>query len=438
MTAQSAVQGTRRYLGQFRGFSRPIDLFLMAVFLGTLSQQIALLYLNFYLLALGRDAAFIGLFNAVPNVLTLLVGLPVGAISDRIGPRRALIVGTLIQLAAVTGLILSSDPWLLLGWVALQGVGTAFTWANGGPFMMIHSRPEQRNAVFSLQQALGNFTGFLGNLLAGYVPLGIVLLVGGSADSLPALRGTLWLAAAVLGLSLLPLLPIPETKREAPAAPVGPAGGARPLRPRLFTNPGLVLRLLLPGTLIGFGAGMTMPVLNLFIKGRFGVDYGELGLVFALAAVGTMVATLLQPLLADHVGRVRSTVIVQVLSLPFLMIMGFLPIFPLVVLALVVRGALMNMGNPIFTAFSMEQIPVAERARFSSLSTMLWSGGWAVGSAFSGWWRGLVGFDTGFNTAFALMAGFYVSSFVLLWWWFDRPEAAARRAARALPGASGI
>ena len=35
---------------------------------------------------------------------------------------------------------------------------------NGGPFMMAHTRPAQRNAVFSLQAVVSNATGFLGNL----------------------------------------------------------------------------------------------------------------------------------------------------------------------------------------------------------------------------------------------------------------------------------
>jgi MFS family permease len=187
--------------------------------------------------------------------------------------------------------------------------------------------------------------------------------------------------------------------------------------------------LVLPGTLIGLGAGMNIPVLNLFVKTRFGINFSELGVVFALASIGTMIAILLQPTLAARVGRVRSTLLVQACSLPFLLIMGFVPIFPLVVLALVARGALMNMGNPIFSAFSMEQIPADERARFSSLTAMLWSLGWAAGSAFSGWWRALAGFDAGFNTTFALMTLCYAASLVLLWWWFDRPEAAARRMA---------
>jgi MFS family permease len=418
--AQQAAQ----YIRQFRGFSRPIELYMVSNFIAMLSFQVALLYLNFYLEALGEDAAFIGLYNALPSLITVLLGLPVGLLSDRIGPRRAILLGTLVQTVGLIGTALSATPAPLILCAALQGVGNTLNWTSGGPFMMQHTRPDQRSAVFSLQAALANGTGFLGNLLGGYVPLLLALALGVGADSLPAMRVTLWLAALVNALAFIPLS-LARGPRRAAAEPTSePVASPRRF---LFSNPGLVARLVLPGTLVGLGAGMNIPVLNLFLNRRFGVDFSGLGLVFAFSAIGTMVAILLQPLLAARVGRVRSTVLVQVLSLPFLIIMGFVPIFPLVVLALITRGALMNMGNPIFSAFSMEQIPASERARFSSLTAMLWSLGWATGSTFSGWWRSVVGFDAGFNTTFALMAICYAASFVLLWWWFDRPEAAARR-----------
>ena len=443
MSARAAVARLLRAGDPYRGFGRPIGRFFASYSLSVLGSQITFLFLNFYLLGLGRDAAFIGLANAIPSLVTLLFGLPAGLISDRIGPRRGLLFGTAVMAAGLAGTALSAEAWLLVLWICVQGMGSAFLWSNAGPFMMLHSRGAQRSAIFSLEGALGNSMGFVGNLLGGYVPTVLALAFGVGADSVPALRGALWVAVGLTLLSLIPLLRLPDraTVADAPEAAPGAApapGHAAPRAGRrLFQRPGLVARLLLPGTLIGVGAGMNMPVLNLFVQHRFGISFDELGLVFALSSLGTTVATLLQPILAARVGRVRSTLLVEAASLPFLIVLGYVPVFSLVVAALVVRAALMNMGNPIFTAFSLEQIGPAERARFSSLSAMLWSGGWAAGSLFSGWWRDLVGIDTGFATTFALMALSYAGSMVLLWWWFDRPEAAARRAARPRPAPAG-
>lgn len=89
-------------------------------------------------------------------------------------------------------------------------------------------------------------------------------------------------------------------------------------------------------------------------------------------------------------------------------------------ISFVVRNALMNMGNPVYQAFAQEQIPPGEQATYSSLSSIIWSLGWALASAFSGWWRGRVGFAVGFNTEFALMTILYVTSMVLTYLFFVR------------------
>jgi MFS family permease len=136
---------------------------------------------------------------------------------------------------------------------------------------------------------------------------------------------------------------------------------------------------------------------------------------------------MVQPLLADRFGKVKSVVLVQGASLPFLIILGYSGWFPLVVIALFVRGALMNMGNPIFTAFSMERIPERERATFSAFTSSTWSLGWAAGSWASGALRDVLGFTAGFNLLFGFMLVFYSTSMILMWVWFVRDESRARQ-----------
>ena len=43
-------------------------------------------------------------------------------------------------------------------------------------------------------------------------------------------------------------------------------------------------------------------------------------------------------------------------SIPFLVVLGFSPVLWTVILAMAVRNSLMNAGNPIFSAFAMEQV----------------------------------------------------------------------------------
>ena len=445
------MRSLQRYLRRFRGFSREAKLFLLSVTLGSVGMSVGWLMLNFYLQSLGLSQSLIGAVNAAGSLTAAVLGIPVGVLSDRVSRKAVLVVGTLLAAFGSLGVALSSTPALLLGFTVLSGMGLTAIFTNISPFLAEHSTAAQRTALFSLQAALSTATGFLGSLLGGYFPALIASRMGMSPHDVLPLRVTLGLVALLQFVALFPLLllregALPETELEPKedqgrspegnraastasvrTAEVPPGGEAPPAPPasRAFgglklQNPPLFLKLLAPTVFIGLGAGLTMPFLNLFVRGTFGISFEELGWLYALSSLMTAVGMLLQPLLADRVGKVRSVVIVQALSLPFLLIMGYAPYFPLVAVALLVRGMLMNMANPVYMAFCMEQLPRRERATFSGTTEVVWSLTWAVSSGVSGWLRDVLGFERGFNVEFALMALFYTISTALLYAFFGR------------------
>jgi MFS family permease len=411
------------FLQEFRGFTRNARLLLTTAFFVGLSMAVGGLFLNFYLQSLGLSQQFIGLANALPSFVLVAVGLPAGRLIDRHGPRWGLLVGTASASVAALGFALTGVPAVLLSFAVIQGVGAAFGFISTAPFQMANSTERERVALFSAQAALITGTAFLGNLVGSRLPAVFGGWLGMPADTLLPLRLTMLVVAALWALAALPIaLTGPSAPGLPGALPAGPHqdGTVKAPRRRLLSNPGTVGRLLLPAFLISLGAGQTMPFLNIYVSGKFGVDFRSLGVFFAIGAFGTTLATLAQPRLAARVGKVESVLIVQAASIPFLLILGFVPVFWLVAVSFVVRTALMNMGNPVYQAFAQEQIPPGERATYSSLSTIAWSLGWAIGSAFSGWWRGLVGFEAGFNTMFGLMTVLYVTAIALMYAFFVR------------------
>jgi MFS family permease len=319
---------------------------------------------------------------------------------------------------------------------ALAGVGGGLIWSNASPFMMAHTGESSRATVFSLQAALGTLTGFVAFMVGGRLPAFFSSVSGQPPDSLAVMRDIMLFAVFFYALSLLPIYLAGRIGKEAASAKAelqDEAARARTLKGgKLISQPGLFVRLLLPGVLVGLGAGMTMPFMNLYIERKFNVSFENLGQIFAWTSVATAAALLVQPVIADRLGKVKSVVIVQGASLPFLLVLGYGEFFPLVVAALFARAALMNMGNPVFSAFSMEQVKEKERATFASMSASVWSLGWAAGSWLSGSLREAVGFLTGFNILFALMALLYVASMVLMWVWFVPQETRQRELEKAL------
>lgn len=177
--------------------------------------------------------------------------------------------------------------------------------------------------------------------------------------------------------------------------------------------------------MIGFGAGLVIPFLNLYLREKFGLSYGTMGLVFALSALATGVAMLLQPLLVRRLGKLGAIVFVQALSLPFMAILAWVPWLPLVTVALLIRGALMNAAGPVYAALVMDYLEEDERPGFFLMESALWSLLFALGSALSGVVQEAWGLGA-FNYLFALTLGLYAVGIALWPWTFGRLRAVYR------------
>ena len=66
----------------------------------------------------------------------------------------------------------------------------------------------------------------------------------------------------------------------------------------------------------------------------------------------------LGPRIAEQLGsKIKAVVFTQGGSLLFLLVMGFVPAYWISGVAYLIRGALMNMSSPLYSAFAMEQTP---------------------------------------------------------------------------------
>jgi MFS family permease len=78
----------------------------------------------------------------------------------------------------------------------------------------------------------------------------------------------------------------------------------------------------------------------------------------------------------------------------------------------------MNMGNPLFESFSMEQVSDEERGAFNSIMVLSWEIGWVIGPLISGF----VQEKYGFAPLFIATAVLYSSGVGLIWHFFRDHE----------------
>ena len=93
-------------------FSPNARLFLLSTVIGGITFSGFQLFFNIYLRSRGLDLDFIGALNAIPSGAALLVGVPMGILSDRIGRRRAMLIGLSVATLAAWGLFLFTPPAL--------------------------------------------------------------------------------------------------------------------------------------------------------------------------------------------------------------------------------------------------------------------------------------------------------------------------------------
>jgi MFS family permease len=401
-----------RYLHSFTGFGRDARLFLLTTLIFGAAISLYWIDFNLYLDAIGIDRTTISVLMAASQLAGVVVALPAAALSNRIGRRWVMVLGmTLVALALFA--FLPGQIALLFVGVAAMGAGTQIVYVVQVPYIAEHTEPGQRNEYFATWSALGNVTMLVSALLGGAIATELAARFGLSSAAAP--YQILLAGVAILGVLALGSVYLLSSDRpvveDVPSRGHGRFGIA-------ISDRRLLFKLLLPGFITSLGAGQLIPFLNLFVKGKFGLDLAAVNAVFAVTSLGTTLAILAQPALARRFGRIGSIVLVQSSSIPFLVVLGFSPVLWTVIAAMTVRNSLMNAGSPIFDAFAMDRVSSAERATVSAAMTLLWALGWTIAPLYYGLLQARLGFTAGYAVDFVTIIVLYTVSTWLLWHWF--------------------
>jgi MFS family permease len=404
----------RNYIEPIRSFNRPARLFMWMIIIDGVIISAWWLFFNFFILESGHSRDFLGLANSMPAIAGLLLGIPIGRLSDRIGRKPAILLG--IGGATITMLVqlTTRQPLVLLAAAFLTGVFNMLFIVSQAPLMVKLSDPQNRTLLFSLNYGLSTISGAVGNLFAGQLPALFGNILHVQATSATAYQAVLVTAVLLGTTAMLPiwLMHEPETRQTAPE--LASAGAGR--------SSGLVrttVKMAAPNVLIGFGAAILIPYMNVFFKDQFAISDKLLGTMFSLSSLMIGVGSLIGPRLALRLGgKVRAVALTQFSSLVFLMVIGFSPLYWLAAIGFLMRTMLMNMAQPLYSAFCMEQVPERDQGVVNSVLNMSWQVGWSVGPYISG----LVQENYGFTPLFLVTGGLYLVAILTLWMFFQKAE----------------
>jgi MFS family permease len=398
---------------QVKTFNRSARLFLLAVVINGIIFSTWQLYFNIFLLARGFNKDFLGLANSIPNIAALSIGLLVGVILDRLGRKTGMIVGSILVSLSMMGIIFAQSAGLILVFAFITGTGNLIFMVSQAPFMMAVSDERNRSLLFSLSFGLVTISGVVGNLFAGQLPGIFAKWLHVLPQSAEAYRSVLLTAILLGSMGIIPLIFIQGMEKPVPVA----KENRRPVWS--FLARPLVWKLILPNFLTGLGAAIVIPYLNVFFVEKFKLTNQWLGVLFSVGALLVGLGSALGPSLVNRLNsKIKTIVLTQTISLVFLLLLGFSNLVWLAAVGFIIRGVMMNMASPLYSAFAMEQIKSEDQGAVNSLLTIAWTVGWAVGPMISGFTQQRYGFSPLFITTFIL----YSISIISMWMFFRNQE----------------
>lgn len=400
--------GLHGYLDRLKAFHPNARLYLLNAVITGASLGIFRLLFNFFILSKGYDSALLGTFITISSISSLVSALPLGYLADRLGRKPSLILGAITVIGSVSVMALAPSVAVLIAMNITLGLGQSLSGVTMGPFLLENSTEKERIYLFSYSSGLQTASAFVGNWVGGYLPTWMANLFNTTSTSTLAYGSSILMIALVAALGSIPLFLLRK-----PLSGYTANGNFAPWS-FLRKNGKVVGRLILPMLVTSIGAGLIMPFMNVFFRTVHHLPDPVIGTLFAWGSLAMGIGLLIAPALADRFGKIQVVVVTQALSIPFLFLLGFSPVFTLSAMAYFVRLALMNMSTPVYQTFVMERSEERGRAMVASLVAMANHFGWAFSPTLSGWIQD----HYGFQPAFAGTMVLYGISIFLYWRFF--------------------
>ena len=365
---KKALRGISNYLGNLRLFSRNARLFLIGTFFMGMGFSGFMLLFNLYLREFGFAESRIGNIITASTLGTVIMAIPASILTRRFSIKHLLILATPVTMLSAIMQVTVASYFLIIAFGFAAGIARVFSQVIAGPFFMRNSGVKERPYLFSLQFATTLVAGIIGNLCGGFLP-GIIEQTG----TVPylAYRYTLYIFGGLVLVALIPYFLIREQ----------PVGKIEKLK---LHSGSLLIKLFTPNLIVGIGAGLSVPFLNLYFREVFSAATRSIGVFYSLQQLLMITGLLIAPVLAERFGKIRTVAISQLLSIPFLIILGISRSLVIAVFAFLLRAALMNMGQPLFTNFAMEKVKPDEQPLTNALLTVAFTTGWGASASIGG------------------------------------------------------
>jgi len=386
------IAALKRYKTALTENPAPLLWFSVASFLYFMGFSFYFTVFNLYLSEIGFPQSVIGTVLSARSFGSVLMTIPAALIVNKIGYRYNFLTAMGLAVCVQVLILLTKSVPMLVLLGGLLGTADALFMIGISPFMMDHTKEEYRNELFSLNNALQTFAFAGGSFLtfiSGFL---------GVTDPVALYRGIMWTGVLCASLGMIIVAFRVHTSLRTSLS--NPFTRERLSSLRGFTP--LLIVLIVPRTLVGLGASLIIPFMNLYFKDIFALPGPQIGLIYTFGQLATAAGMLLVPLVVSRLGKVRTVVITELFSLPFMFILAKAGSLAYAIPSFLIRQALMNMSTPVSQQFNMEITPVHFRTITNGLMSMGDNLSRALGSLIAGYIIQYRGYSYSFYAAMVL------------------------------------
>ncbi len=353
-----------------------------------LSVPIYLLILHYSILAIGIIYLFV-------SISTMLIVLSIGFLGDRIGYRKAMIVGEIPALFLTFTLTFTTNQYLVLAGIIVSGTAGspgamrgAFSPGIAAYLARNWPKESQRVSRMGLVTTVASISSVLGSIML--YSSGYISRIYGEVESFRILYGISFILIIISILSLILLRERPLERKTV-----------RIMKKESGVH---VLKIALSNAVNGTGIGLAIVLLPAWFKLRFALAPSDVGLIFLWSYVGSAAGAYLATKVSSTRmnGTLTYASVTRILQGALMIVVAISPFLLVSEIVYTVRSVIAGFGVPNRTAINVGGISEGDFGAATSIQGI--SGRISQGSS------GLSGYLMDLYIPFPLILGGVVQS----------------------------
>lgn len=310
-------------------------------------------------LELGAGALEIGLIASSYALLSLFAALLIGRWTDRLGPPRFVVAGSMLLVISALGSIWFDSVLGLAISQAFLGLGQIMNLVSTQTFVANHTTRHKRDERFGHYSMVASIGQLVGPAFAGFIAGGALQpqAMTGSADLVPVFL----VAAGIAGVSVLlsSTLVGRDASRVGPALSVGDGSGHLSAAIGVLRRPTILQAVLATVAVI-----LTIDLLVAYLPA-----YGEanglpvqlVGVLLALRAGGSVLSRLVMGRLIRWFGRGQVLMTSMLVAGVSMAVLPTMTVPVVLAVLMLVLGFGLGVGQPMTIAWVANRVPREER-----------------------------------------------------------------------------